>query len=228
MRRVIIDGVNNFSIKEVEIPKISSDEVLVKMEAASLCNQTDLHIIEGTHPSAQPFPSVFGHEGAGTIVEVGSSIKNFKVGDRVAVRGQLSGCYSEYSCAITNDLSRIPDGVSFEIASITEIAGGSFCIVDQTVRLADSVIIIGQGASGLVGTQLAKAAGAGLIVVSEISSFKRSLAKEFGADIVINPLETDVIEFAKEITSGSYFDVVLEYGWFVSCLILCLLYHYLF
>ena len=211
MKRVIVTDINTFGIQEAEVPKIECDEVLVKMYTASVCSQTDLHILEGTHPPAGPFPTIFGHEGAGVVEKVGSKVKDYKPGDRVAVRGHDSGCYSEYCRVSLKDLSKIPDGVSFEIASISEIAGGSYCLVRQTVELGDTVIILGQGASGLVGTQLAKASGARLTVVSDISPAKRALAKEFGADYVIDPTKTDVLAFAKEVTNGKMFDVALEY-----------------
>lgn len=211
MKRVIVTGVNEFGIQEVEIPKIECDKVLVRMVVASVCNQTDLHILEGTHPPASSFPAIFGHEGAGIIEKVSSGVSGFKPGGRVAVRGHESGCYSEYCRVDLKDLSLIPDEVSFEIASISEIAGGSYCLVRQTVELGDTVIILGQGASGLIATQLVKASGARLIVISNPSSAKRELGIEYGADYAINPKETDVLDFAKEITNGQYFDVALEY-----------------
>ena len=92
---------------------------MVKIEIATICGQTDLHILEGLHPGATNFPCVLGHEGAGVVKEVGKAISDFKVGDRVAIRSWSGGTFAEYLKIRLgkDDIIKIPPNMSFEEAS---------------------------------------------------------------------------------------------------------------
>lgn len=211
MKRVIVEEVGKIVVKDMPIPEISDDQVLVKMGIACICSLTDTHIVEGIHPPATPFPSIIGHEAAGTVVAVGSRVTEYAPGDRVAYKGLMSGCLSEYSAVELYDLFKIPDSVSFEAAATMEIGSCAYSIVRQCVKLGDRVLIIGQGCAGLFGTRFAKIAGAAQIAVTDISKYKRDQAIRHGADIAIDPVAEDLTERTAQLTNGQGFDVVLEF-----------------
>lgn len=211
MKRVILEKIGSLVIKDLPIPVITKSQVLVKMGLATICSLTDLHIVEGTHPAATALPSIIGHEAAGTIVAVGSDVTGYQPGDRVAYKGFMSGCFSEYSAVGLDDLFKIPDHVSFEAAAIMEIASCVYSLVRQCVKLGDHVLVIGQGCSGLFGTIFARLAGASMIAVTATSGYKRQLAKQYGAHIIIDPNAVDLKAKCDEITGGKGFDAVLEF-----------------
>ncbi|HHV63020.1 MAG TPA: zinc-binding dehydrogenase [Firmicutes bacterium] len=221
MKQVFVEERGKIAIRNVPIPKLEPGTILVKIEVATICGQTDLHIIEGLHPGATPFPCVLGHEGAGVVADVGPGVKDFVPGDRVALRAWSDGTFSEYVKVRVDDALKIPDNMSFEEGSMLEITSCVFGLVDQCVRLGDSVVILGQGVSGLLATQISRAAGAGRIIVTSRNKMKRDLGLQFGADIAIDPREKDVIEEVGKITGSCGVDVVLECAGVPSTIAAC-------
>ena len=168
----------------------------------------------------EPYPAYMGHEGMGVVVEVGPCVKeehgiligediNFKPGDRVSFMAGRSS-FAEYTLSSTNVTAKVPDSVNDEEASLFEPVLAVYIGVIQDVGLGDTVCILGQGALGLIATQLAKAMGAKKIIVSEPIKFKRDLAKKFGADITIDPSTTNVVHEIEELTDGRGVEVVIE------------------
>lgn len=111
MKCVIVPEPGKLEIREVDIPKISPYQALVKTEVVALCNATDSKLIAGHFPGIESYPLALGHETAGIVVAVGEKVKNFKVGDR-AIGGLISdfgaqgiesgwGGFSEY--VVVND-----------------------------------------------------------------------------------------------------------------------------
>jgi L-iditol 2-dehydrogenase len=211
VKRVMVDGINRIAVRDMPVPEPNDQQVLVKTGMASICSLTDLHIVEGRHPAAGPYPSIIGHEGAGTIVSVGKGVPGYREGDRVACKGLMSGCLSEYCAVGLDDLFKIPDSVSFEAATVMEIASCAYAMVRQCVKLGDRVLVIGQGCAGLLGTIFAKVAGAAEVAVSDPSAYKRDQALRRGADIAIDPTKEDLAQRCKEITAGRGFDAVFEF-----------------
>jgi len=167
----------------------------------------------------EPYPTTMGHEGMGEIVEVGPYVKKeralmgkdpeFRPGDRVSMMGTVGGC-GEYVVSDMSFIVKVPDSVSDDEASLCEPVVCVFSVVKQVVTLGDTVCILGQGALGLIATQLVKLMGALKIIVSEPIAFKRELAKKFGADIIIDPSTTNVVHEIENITNGQGVNVVIE------------------
>ena len=84
MKAVVLSGPNDFAPGNIDNPKISNNELLLEMKATAICG-TDIRILEGTKTKGVRYPSVIGHEICGVICEIGSGIKGFKVGERVAI-----------------------------------------------------------------------------------------------------------------------------------------------
>ena len=181
----------------------------------------------------QPFS--LGHEISGVIEEVGAKAKTmgFRKGDRVSANyiqfcnscyfcrtGQENFCehpvthmdgMSEYVCWHMSQIHKIPDSVSLLDASQTEPLSVSMNACETArIHYGSRVFISGAGAIGLYAVQLARKAGASLIVVSDVVEEKRQRAIECGADESVNPFEEGWESKAMELTNGLGFDAVLE------------------
>ncbi|WP_205439443.1 L-threonine 3-dehydrogenase [Halobacillus ihumii] len=224
-------------LREVSIPSIQADEVLIRVKATSICG-TDVHIYNWDEWSAsrvQP-PYVFGHEFAGEIVEVGDAVDNFSTGDYVSAETHLvcghcpqcltgkyhicentqiigvdtQGCFAEYVALPASNLWRNPDGLPNDIASIQEPMGNAVHTVLNGDVAGKSVAIIGCGPIGLMAVGVAKAAGASQVLAFDLNSYRLELAKEMGATVAINSGETDPVVEAKRLTDQHGVDVVCE------------------
>lgn len=111
MKSVFVQSPGNLEIREVPIPQITPYQALVRTEIVALCNATDRKLLEGHFPGVDQYPLALGHENAGRVVEVGSKVRHFAVGDRV-IGGLISdfgapglasgwGGFSEY--VVVND-----------------------------------------------------------------------------------------------------------------------------
>ena len=210
MKCIYLEKPNNVVIKDVPVPEISDDQVLIKMGLACICTKTDLHIIQGIYPAANPFPAFLGHEGAGTVVEVGKRVKAFKPGDRVAYKGE-TGIMAEFTAHTPDLMFKIPDSCTFEDAVMMEVSSCAYSLVRQCVKVGDHVLITGQGCAGTFGTIFSRLAGATKIAVTDPSKYKRERALKYGADVAWDSAD-DIIELSKQFTKGAGFDVVMEFS----------------
>jgi NADPH:quinone reductase-like Zn-dependent oxidoreductase len=202
-------------VDEVERPTPGDDEVLVKIRATSV-TRSDAHLRAGT-PFVQRFMSglrrpkrrILGHELSGEVVEVGSAVTEFEVGDRVfgalpylALR---TGSHAEFMAIPEGwPLARIPAGLTFEQAA--GVADGAFCALNgmRPVDVAGKDVLV-YGASGSIGTaavQLAKHFGAHVTAVCNGKNVE--LVRSLGADEVID-YERD--DFTK---NGNTYDVIFD------------------
>jgi threonine dehydrogenase-like Zn-dependent dehydrogenase len=223
MKQAFFPGLHKLPIvrNDSPIPSYEEDQVLVKVKLGSICNLTDTHTIEGLHPPhhlwvtghftnpPDSFPAPIGHESTGEIVEAGSAVKNFKVGDRVCTRF-ASMMFAEYAAVHHEYLGKLPDSISWEEAAPMEMLWSVWPLVEESVRPGDLVAILGQGGSGLITTQCASIVGARKIIVSEPDAFKRNLALKLGAHIALDPVSTNVEDAVSDITAGVGVDTVIE------------------
>ena len=179
-------------------------------------------------------PKILGHEASGTIVKIGKDIKgDFKVGQHVAMnfRSACGECYyctngMENYCervkSFTGDMAEynvFKEGVVFPLHDDLPLDVGAFLepvavavhAVDSAhIKVGDSVIISGGGPIGLLVLQLAIKSGASKVLLSEPIAEKRKLAKEFGADAVIDPLKENLLEMCNKFTGRKGFNVCIE------------------
>jgi propanol-preferring alcohol dehydrogenase len=223
-------------IEEVPKPAPGPGEVLVRVNAAGVCH-TDLHFIDGVL-NLGVAPITLGHEIAGTIEEVGPGVTEVKVGDRViayyyvgcgrcrfCLRGEENLCenpkaeygfitdggYAQYVKVPARNAVKLPDNITFEQAA--PIGCSVTTAIHATRRampnVGDYVVVYGVGAVGFALIQYNKLIGAEVIAVGRTDS-KLRLARELGADYVINARIEDVVKRVKEITNGKGADVVYE------------------
>ena len=234
MKAAVYKGNRQLSVEEIPTPEPGPNQVLVRVKYCAICG-TDVH---GVLYDAVPPGSVLGHEYCGTIAHVGSEVTRWKEGDRIVggggthpdgvrpggVRsdprfnyrtmgfsGNRTRGYAEYTVMEEWEPVPIPDGVSDEAAALCEpcsIAVHAVRLSDMSV--GDPVVVLGAGPIGLLCLQVAKAAGAGTVVVSEPSPARAEVARKLGADEVIDPTQEDVEARVVSLTDGAGPRVVFE------------------
>ncbi len=221
MKALLLKEAKKLEIKDVSLPELKEDEVLVKVMAAGVCG-TDLHLYEGEGGATDSvLPMVLGHEFSGVIEKVGNNVKEFSPGDRVCVDPNLYcgecyqckcgnvhyclsaqaygvtmyGGFAQYSIIDKKVIYKIPDSVSYESAALIEMVACCLHGIDRTsIRLGDTVAIIGFGSVGQTMLSLVKLAGAAKIVVIEPNEEKRALAVSMGVALTIDPVNENAVE----------------------------------
>ena len=218
----------------VEKPKIEDPEdVLIRICYSSICG-SDLHTISGKFPG--DIPRWMGHEMSGIIEELGpkATRKGLKVGDRVTgcfvkycgtchycrngmenlceeLEHPYKPCQAEYVVWHESQVYKIPDEVPLLDAVLTEPLSIAMHLVDRgQIKLGHKVAISGAGGIGLLALQLVVRSGGTSITVIEPVAEKREMAKQMGADYVLDPANEDVVAKGMEITGGWGYDTVLE------------------
>jgi len=228
---------NSVELREVPIPEIGTDDVLLQVEAVSVCG-SDLHQWLGGISWKVNYPCILGHEFGGHIVKAGSGVRTFKEGDRVvsetaAVINQNSpmtrrglynldtdrlgfgygvhGAMTQFVRVPERCLHAIPADLPFEKAALTEpccVAYNAVC-GNGRVTAGDHVLILGPGPIGLLCAIMAKLSGAGHLIVAGLPSDAKRLgiAKQIGADTA---LDGNVMEHVKGLGDGLGVDVVID------------------
>ena len=208
MKAALLDSPHSLHITTVPDPECASDEVVLKVLRASICNATDVHIWEGTFPKdvCPAYPHILGHECAGEIVEVGKQVEGWKVGDRVGFWVKMTGAFAQYNAVKINKLAaaRLSDTIGNDEAPLMEIVGATMrCMHDSGMHLGDRVIVFGQGPTGLLLMQEAKLFGASFVAAVDVFDNRLAKAKELGADFTYNICDKSQEEARSEILDGA-------------------------
>lgn len=194
------------SLEEVPAPEPEANQVQVQMKINTICGGTDSEILSGVRP--YPKDIILGHEGGGVVTKVGSRTKKLKPGMRVA--SEAWGGYAGYVADVEDMFQPVPDSMSWEEISLAEITLKCWQMAARNIKPGDTVVVLGQGAAGLIFTQLAKIMGASCIVVTDLYDFKLKKALAYGAQSAFNGTETDLAAKVMQATGGQGADVVIE------------------
>ena len=222
MKALTVTGIKEFELKEIPIPKVTSDKVLIEVAYVGICGSDLPRYFEG---GVHRFPQVLGHEFSGKIVEIGNQVTNLKVGDRVAVaplipdettNGYLKGepamaerysfigsreqgAMAEFVAVPAKNVVKVPDELSLKEAAVLEPLTVAIHGIDRVNLLSgDEVVVLGAGTIGLLTLVALRARGVGNITVVDINDHKLELAKKVGADVVVNPNETAINEYFEQ------------------------------
>lgn len=202
---------SELSVSDVPEPELAPGMVMVDVKAAGV-NFPDILLVEGKYQMKPPTPFVPGMEAAGIVSAVGEGAQGVKPGDRVIVATML-GAFAEKVPAPAAQTVPMPDSMSFEEgAAFTTIYGTSYHALKQRAKLKEGETILVLGAAGGVGlatVQIAKAMGARVIAAAS-SQDKLDVAKEAGADDLVNYSSEDLKARVKELTGGKGVDVVYD------------------
>lgn len=237
MKAVVVnpEGTNVQLIENKELRPLETGEALVDIEYCGVCH-TDLHVAHGDFGKVPG--RVLGHEGIGIVKEIAPDVKSLKVGDRVSVAWFFEGCGAcEYcttgretlcrtvknagysvdggmaeQCIVTADYAvKVPEGLDPAQASSITCAGVTTykAIKEAQLQPGQWTVIFGAGGLGNLAVQYAKKVFNAHVVAVDINNDKLALAKEVGADIVINGHEVDdVAALIQEKTGGAHSAVV--------------------
>ncbi|WP_455367210.1 zinc-dependent alcohol dehydrogenase [[Eubacterium] cellulosolvens] len=228
MKAAVAYGPSDIKIEYVDTPSLEDDDVLVKVKAIGVC-PSDVRVYKGVYKRkyyeyGSDSYGLSGHEWSGEVAEVGDSVKQFAIGDRVAPeilvpchtcracrRGVVNLCpnkkvlnrgYAEYVKVPSEFLFLLPPKVSYEAAAFVEpIATVLRANEKISPRPGDIVLVIGAGPMGLLHLQVSKLSGA-TVAVSEVVASRLKMAKKLDADAIINPAKEDLQKRIKELTNG--------------------------
>lgn len=237
MKAMVLEGVEDYNLREVPIPVCAPHGILLKVMANGVC-RSDWHKWHGHY--SRKYPMILGHEMCGYVEEVGEMVTRFKVGDRVMIpvsgsEGTCDMCISGHSNLCDSylvpgigynggfaeyvavpyadrNVEFLPNNVSFEEGSILScrfITGFNGISDIAKVKIGEWVAIFGCGGVGLAAIETANRMGAFVIAV-DVKDDALDRAKMMGADYVVNSAKEDVVEKIKDITNGRGVDVAAE------------------
>ncbi|WP_027039852.1 zinc-dependent alcohol dehydrogenase family protein [Mesorhizobium ciceri] len=218
MKAVRLEAVGGITLRDVDMPDIGADELLVRIEACGVCG-TDRHLFHGEFPCTPPVTP--GHEFSGIVEAIGKSVSGFAIGDRVTGdpniacgrcarchAGQVNLCSNLRAIGIHRDggfaeYLALPQKQAFVLPASLDPMHGAFCEplgcclhgVDLAgIKPGSSVVVLGGGVIGLLTVQLARLAGATTIILSTRQASRRALAENLGATVTTDPTTADVID----------------------------------
>lgn len=223
---------------EVEVPRPGVGEVLVRVRATSICG-TDVHIYEWDSWSQgriKNIPQILGHEFAGEVVEVGTSVKNIKVGDYISAETHIpcnsciqcltgqqhicgnlkilgvdcNGCFAEYAVVPEIVCWKNSPEIPPEFASVQEPLGNSIYATLVEDVAGKTVAVIGEGPTGLFAVGVARVSGASKIFMIGKHPYRMEIARKMGADHLVYVDQMDAVQYVLDETNGVGVDVVLE------------------
>ena len=222
---------------DVAKPTIGPNDVLIRMRRTAICG-TDMHIYHWDDWAQRTIrvPMAFGHEYCGELVEMGSEVRGLAIGDRVSGEGHITcghcrncragrrhlcrntlgvgvnraGAFAEYMALPAENVFKLPDVISDEVASILDPLGNATHTALSFDLVGEDVLITGAGPIGIMAVALARYAGARHVVITDVNPYRLDLARRMGAtralDVRSQPLASAMAELG--MTEG--FDVGLE------------------
>ncbi len=225
-----------FELRDVPVPTIRGDEVLIKVHRAGVCG-TDVHIHQWdawAQGRCRP-PFVVGHEFAGEVVEVGPLVTDVRVGDRVTAEGHIvcgrchlcrtgnghvcpntriigvdrDGCFAEYIARPAGNVWHLDPEIPYEVGGIHDPMGNAFhTALHGTEIPGATVLVTGCGPIGIFAVGIRVAAGASRVIASDVNPRRLELARQMGAHDAVTPDRAAAV--VRAATDGLGVDVVLE------------------
>ena len=225
------------TLSQVDIPAIGHNDVLIKIRKTAICG-TDIHIWNWDDWAQKtiPVPMHVGHEYVGTIVELGSEVQGFKIGDRVSGEGHITcghcrncragrrrlcrntvgvgvnrpGSFAEYLALPAFNTFPIPEGISDDLAAIFDPFGNAVHTALSFNMVGEDVLITGAGPIGIMAVAVARHVGARHVVITDVNDYRLELARKMGATRAVNVAREDTRQVMKELGMTEGFDVGLE------------------
>lgn len=231
MLAAIVEKPGQLAVREVPVPKIDETECLCEILACSLCNGTDHKLLEGTFRYCGPgsYPGILGHESIGRVIEVGSKVESFKVGDLVlrpgarydqgeeGAVGSIWGGIAQYGKIKDpihggNKMHQIvpPSIDPLDATMIITLKETLSWLQRWPVQRGQSVVVMGSGPVGVAFGFFAKLLGCGPVIVIGRRDEPLQRALDLGMDAVINTTKQDPVTAVRELTAGQGADRVIE------------------
>ena len=224
-------------LEDIDTPKPGHNDVLIKVGRTAICG-TDIHIYQWDAWASKtiPVPIAIGHEFSGKIVECGSEVKGFDIGDRVSAEGHITcgvcrncragrrhlcihtagvgvnrpGAFAEYISVPAFNVFKLPDAITDDMASILDPLGNATHTALSFDLVGEDVLITGAGPIGIMAVAIARYAGARHIVITDINDYRLRLAKKMGATVALNVTADSLDDTMNELGMEEGFDVGME------------------
>lgn len=233
MKAAVLYEGKSIEVRELEEYNCKENEVKIRVKSCGICG-SDIHKMQTRWK--YEYPAVMGHEFVGEIVEIGSNVENYKIGDRVVAipfipcdkciyckSGNYSMCdnykmigthylggFSEYCILPQTNILNI-NNIDYDKASFIEpLAVVLHSAMGIGINLGDNVVILGAGTIGMLTMQVVKYMGAKKVIVVDIDNEKLEKAIQLGATHTINSLESNLKEKVMEITDCLGADITFE------------------
>ncbi len=233
MKAIVIPNPNEIEIREIPMPVVKEGEALLKVKCVGICG-ADVASFTGNQPFTT-YPRIPGHEFSAEIVSIPENDKGLKAGDIVTCnpyfncgecysceRGYVNCCTDNQTMGVQRDgafceyismpVERIYDGKGLsaeELALIEPFSISQHAVSRCSIKETDNVLVVGAGPIGLFALLAAKVR-CKKIAVADILDNRLALAKQYGADGIVNTKEQSLAEFTDEFTDGKGFDVCIE------------------
>ena len=233
--RVVYLEPGKLTVDTISLPELLPNQVLVKTHQASVCGSEryfyrgitvrpqdearggpETRVGSETGEAGHTYPmGPLGHEGGGTIVEMGSAVDEYLGGGKVSVGDRVGSLvyptYTDYWITDPTHVQPIPDGVSFEVGCLYEPLGcAAWAALYTGIKLGDTVAVNGVGFAGNILLQGAIKSGASRVFAIDIEPAKLEVAKKLGADRIINAREEHPAQVINDLTNGEGVDVAIE------------------
>ena len=235
MRVAVLKAPRQIDVVARPLPVAGAGEVVIRVAATALCH-TDLEIYTGNHPGVR-YPVVMGHESTGTVAALGPGVTGLAPGQRILInpiiacghcdscaRGadnlcrnaglfgrEFDGSLSGYVCLPARYAHPLPDHVPLDVATLIETLAAVLHSQERAgIGAGDSVVVLGQGAAGLLHTRLARLAGADPVIAVSRSPWKLALAGRMGAHHAIDGSAQDAVPAVLRLTGDLGVDVVVD------------------
>jgi threonine 3-dehydrogenase len=224
-------------LEDVAEPTLGHNDVRIRIRKTAICG-TDIHIYTWDQWAQKtvPVPMAVGHEYVGEIVELGSEVQGFKVGDRVSGEGHITcgycrncragrrhlcrntvgvgvnrpGCFAEFLVIPAFNAFKLPDSITDEVASILDPFGNATHTALSFNLVGEDVLITGAGPIGIMATAIARHVGARHVVVTDVNDYRLGLARRMGASRAINVSHEPLDDAMRDLGMVEGFDVGLE------------------
>lgn len=231
------EGPGMTEVRDIPVPEPADGEALIRVKAAGVC-ASDVHLYHDRFPHVPPL--VLGHEFCGVVETVGSGVENVSPAELVVAENnplacgacpvcrdgypnlctakramgfKSDGCFAEYISVPSHLLHKVPDTVSVHAAALSEPLAVAIHAVDDRcgIKDGDSVVVLGPGAIGLLCAQVARAVGAGHVLVAgtDRDADRLACAEGLGFESA-NVLDGTLPDRVKSLTGGAGADVVVE------------------
>lgn len=224
-------------MEDIPEPRVGHNDVRIRVRKTAICG-TDIHIYQWDQWAQKniPVPMAVGHEYVGEIVEIGSEVQGFSVGDRVSGEGHITcgycrncragrrhlcrntvgvgvnrpGCFAEYLVIPAFNAFKLPDSITDEVASILDPFGNATHTALSFNLVGEDVLITGAGPIGIMATAIARFVGARHVVVTDVNDYRLGLATKMGASRAINVSRESLDDTMRSLGMVEGFDVGLE------------------
>ena len=224
-------------MEDIATPEVGHNDVQIKINRTAICG-TDIHIFKWDDwaKATIPVPLAIGHEFCGEIVECGSEVKGFEIGDRVSAEGHITcgvcrncragrrhlcmnsvgvgvnrpGAFAEFLSVPAFNVFKLSATISDDMASILDPLGNATHTALSFDLVGEDVLITGAGPIGIMATAIARYAGARHVVVTDINDYRLGLATDMGATRALNVTRESIDDTMKELGMEEGFDVGME------------------